>query len=133
MGIVLFSEKKKVGGLAHVLLSEPPAGKINNKGKYARSAIEAVLADLKKTGIEPSELSARIFGGASMFDSIQSSFLQNIGSENVRVTKEVLGQHGIPITSEEIGGTVGRTITVFMDDGRILLRANGKEKFFYKV
>jgi chemotaxis protein CheD len=133
VGIVLFSEQKKIGGLAHVLLSEPPPGKINNRAKYARSAIEGLLAEFKKSGLNTSDLTARIFGGASMFDSIQSSFLQNIGMENVRVTKETLQQHGVPITLEETGGTAGRTITVFMDDGRVLLRANGKEKFFYKV
>lgn len=68
-----------------------------------------------------------------MFESIHSTFLGNIGAENIRVSKTVLEKLGIPITLEDVGGTAGRTITLYLDDGRILLRANGREKYLYKI
>ena len=116
-----------------MLLSEPPAGKIVQKGKYATTAIEALVQDLKKAGLSENKLRARLFGGASMFEAFHSSFLQGIGTDNVNAARATLQAHNIPIVMEETGGTIGRSITIFMDDGRILLRANGKEKYIYKV
>lgn len=133
MGICLYSAEKKVGGLAHILLGEAPVGKIVQRGKYARPAIESLLADLKKMALEPKDLSARIFGGASMFEAINSSFLQHIGQDNVKTTKDTLEKLKIPLLAEDTAGHVGRTITFFLDDGRILLRAGGKERYFYKA
>ena len=132
VGIVLYDINAKIGGVAHVLLSEPPTGKIVNKGKYAKTAIEALIKDLQKQGTDNS-YKARIFGGASMFDSFHSSFLNDIGEKNVTAVKKVLNEQNIPLIVEEVGGNAGRSITVYMDDGRILLRENGKEKYIYKV
>ena len=133
MGVVLFSEKKRQGGLCHVLLGEAPQGKIVNKGKYARPAILALVAELERDGLKSDELRARIFGGASMFETGQASFIQQIGAANTKAVKDTLAELKIPITVEDIGGHSGRTITVFLDDGRILLRSNGKEKYIYKL
>ncbi|MCB1322500.1 MAG: chemotaxis protein CheD [Leptospiraceae bacterium] len=133
VGVVLYSEKHHAGGIAHVLLAEAPQGKIVKKGKYARPAIMSLVQDLTGDGIEAESLSARIFGGASMFSTGTQSFIQNIGGENIRAVKKTLAELKIPITLEESGGAQGRTITVFMDDGRILLRSNGKEKYIYKT
>ncbi len=117
-----------------MLLGEAPGGKIVNRGKYARPAIESLYSELKRLyDLESANLSARLFGGASMFESIHSKFLQSIGLENVRVARETLGGLGIPVVAEDVGGTAGRTITLFLEDGKVLLRSNGKEKYIYKV
>lgn len=133
VGVALYAERKGVGGLAHVLLGHPQPGKIVNKGKYARPAVQGLVQDLQREGVQTEELRARIFGGASMFEAQTSSFLQNIGANNVIAVKEVLAELKIPILFEDTGGSVGRTVTFFLDDGRILLRANGKEKYIYKA
>jgi chemotaxis protein CheD len=88
---------------------------------------------LLRDGGDAADLRARIFGGASMFDARNSSFLQQIGPTNVVAVKEALIELKIPVIFEDVGGSAGRTITFFMDDGRILLRSNGKEKYIYKT
>ncbi|MEQ9362677.1 MAG: chemotaxis protein CheD [Leptospirales bacterium] len=133
VGVVLYCEKNRMGGMCHVLLGSAPAGKIVNKGKYARPAVLALAAELEREGIHPTDLRARIFGGASMFEAGQSSFIQQIGPSNAKAVKDTLAEVQIPIVTEDLGGTSGRTITVFLDDGRILLRSNGKEKYIYKT
>ncbi len=133
VGIVLYSSSHKTGGLAHILLGEAPTGKIINRGKYAKPAIEGLTAELNKAGVETDALSARLFGGASMFETGDSSFLHNIGMENVRIARETLQRLNIPVSVEEVGGNAGRTISLFLEDGRILLRSNGKERYIYKV
>lgn len=133
VGIALYSSKKKMGGVAHILLGEPPRGKIISKGKYAHTALEALTLDIKRLGVEASDLTARIFGGASMFESNNYSFLQNIGTDNVTAVRTSLKKLNINIVAEEVGGSLGRTITMFMEDGRILLKSGGKEKYIYKT
>lgn len=133
VGVVLYCERSKIGGLCHILLGSAPAGKIVNKGKYARPAVLALVAELEREGVPAGDLRARIFGGASMFESGETSFIQQIGAGNAKAVKDTLTELEIPVTVEDLGGTSGRTITVFLDDGRILLRSNGKEKYIYKT
>lgn len=133
VGVVIYSDRSHIGGLCHILLGSAPAGKIVNKGKYARPAVLALVAELEREGLTAAEMRARIFGGASMFEPGESSFIQQIGAGNAKAVKETLTELKIPITVEDLGGTSGRTITVFLDDGRILLRSNGKEKYIYKT
>ena len=128
VGVVLYSQKSRTGGIAHVLLASPPSGKIANKGKYAGTAIEMMLFDLKKAGVEPEEIVAAIFGGASMFRFEAQSYMKNIGADNVRVVKETLDSKKIPVVFEDTGGTEGRTVSLHVDDGAVTLRIRENEK-----
>ena len=129
----MYNPKKQHGGLAHILLAEAPQGRIVNRGKYARPAILSLVELIAKGGYKIEDYSARIFGGASMFAGEGDSFIQKIGLQNVTISKAVLDELGIPVIVEDTGGTFGRNITLYLDDGRILLRANAKEKYIYKV
>lgn len=132
-GIVLYAPEQKMGGIAHILLGDPPPGRIIHRGKYARTALEGLLADFQKQGIAPSSLRARLYGGASLFEVENSSFFNKIGPGNVEAARQALQSAGLRIIHEDTGGNVGRTITLFTDDGRLLLRAGSKEQFIYKV
>lgn len=133
VGIVLYSAEKKAGGIAHILLGEPPAGKIVHRGKYARTALDGLMADLAKMDLKPAALTARVFGGASMFESIHSHFLQNIGTDNVKAVRAALEAYKIPILLEDTGGSAGRTITLNLEDGSVFMRAGSREKYFYRT
>ncbi|HQI20109.1 MAG TPA: chemotaxis protein CheD, partial [Leptospiraceae bacterium] len=133
VGIVLYSADKKIGGVAHILLGDAPVGKIVHRGKYARPALESLLADLAKLDIKPGMLTARIFGGGSMFEAVHSRVLQSIGPDNVRAATEAVKAHNIPVVAEDTGGTTGRTITLNLEDGSVLMRAGTREKYFYRV
>lgn len=133
VGIVLYSAEKKIGGVAHILLGEPPAGKIVHRGKYARPAVDSLLADLAKLDIKPAALTARLFGGASMFEAVHSQFLQNIGADNVKAAKAAIEAYKIPLLLEDTGGSSGRTITLNLEDGSVFMRAGSREKYFYRT
>ena len=68
-----------------------------------------------------------------MFKIISSQFLQNFGENNISFVKEELANRKIPLIVEDVGGHEGRTITLYLDDGRILLKKAGMEKYLYKV
>jgi len=135
LGIVFYDPEKKIGAIAHIMLATDPTGRDNakNPAKYGQTALPLLAKMMKDEGSGPGQYTARIFGGASMFKGINSSFLQNIGEGNISVTREFLANNKIPLVIEDVAGHDGRTISLYMDDGRILLKKAGVEKYLYKV
>lgn len=135
IGIVLYQPDIKLGAISHIMLARDPVGrdKIKNPGKYGETALPMLIRMFEEEGAKHGTYSARIFGGASMFKNISSNFLQNIGENNITLVREYLQSEKIPILVEDVGGHDGRTISLFLDDGRILLKKAGVEKYLYKV
>ncbi|TGK01905.1 chemotaxis protein CheD [Leptospira langatensis] len=135
IGVVFYAPEKKVGAMAHIMLSKDSSGKDSAKNpfKYADTALPQLVKKMEELGCAKGEYYARLFGGASMFKGMNSSFLQNIGDLNVSVAKEFLDKEKITLLVEEVGGHEGRTISLYLDDGRILLKKGGFEKYLYKV
>ncbi|TGK19976.1 chemotaxis protein CheD [Leptospira fluminis] len=135
IGVVLYAPDKKVGAMAHIMLSKDPTGKdvVKNPLKYADTALPELIKKMEELGCSKGEYHARLFGGASMFKGMSSSFLQNIGELNVSVAKEFLAKENINLLVEDVAGHEGRTISLYLEDGRILLKKGGFEKYLYKV
>lgn len=131
VGICIYERNKKIGGLAHILLPKNPGD--SNPEKYADTAIPMLIQQLLKRGGKKEFMSAKIAGGASMFKFKSTTTLANIGDNNVETTKQILAKHGIPVVAEDVGGSAGRVIDFFLDDGRLKVKASGEEKMYYKV
>jgi chemotaxis protein CheD len=132
IGICIFERMKKVGGLAHILLPTDPTGK-SNPEKYADTAIPLLVKSLLSQGAKREFLSAKIAGGASMFKFGANLQLGQIGERNIQKVKEILEELKIPIVDEDVGGSNGRVLDFFLEDGRLKIKAAGKEKIMYKV
>ena len=135
VGIVLYDPDLKIGGISHIMLAKDPTGKDNIKSphKYGETALPELIKMMKDAGSPIGKFSCRMFGGASMFKGINSNFLQNIGEQNIQIVKRFMEEHKIPILVEDISGNEGRTISLYCDDGRVLLKKAGMEKYLYKV
>ncbi|MCB1177523.1 MAG: chemotaxis protein CheD [Leptospiraceae bacterium] len=135
IGIVLYQPDIKLGAISHIMLATDQIGrdKAKNPGKYGETALPILISQFEKEGAKPGSYSARIFGGASMFKNISSNCLQNIGENNINIARKILNDRKIPIIVEDVGGHDGRTISLFLEDGRILLKKAGYEKYLYKV
>ena len=134
IGICIYDRIKKVGGMVHILLPNSIQGKdIKIPEKYAESAIPLLVERLLKEGAKKETMSAKIAGGASMFKFESSISLGQIGERNIAETKKVLEKLKIPLLQEDVGGNVGRVINFFLQDGRLAVRAAGKEKLYYKI
>ena len=135
IGIVLYEPVKKIGAISHIMLAKDPTGRDSLKypGKYGETALPLLIKAMDQEGCKIGAYSARLFGGASMFKGINSNFLQNIGENNIQIAKEILINKNIPIIVEDVGGHEGRTISLYLDDGRVLLKKGGFEKYLYKV
>ena len=121
VGLILHDEERKIGGLAHVMLPKSSGKPGEREGKYADTAITVLLRDLGVKGSKPGALKAKLAGGASMFANFSGNL--NIGERNVEALRILLKEMAIPIIREDIGGTVGRTITYYpKEGGRLVIR-----------
>ena len=127
VGVVLYDRVSKLGGLAHVVL--PAArGPVDHPGKYADTAIPAVIAELERrlgSRIRV-RLTAKLVGGASMFqvDTPADSTL-NIGRRNQEAIEAILDELKIPILARDLGGTTGRRLTLDTVSGIVAIKVPG--------
>jgi chemotaxis protein CheD len=108
VGIILRDPERRVSGLAHVML--PVRHRDDGAtGKYADTAIPALLARMTGGGSRRSSLQAFLIGGAQMFP-MGNAQLASIGDQNVQAARRILAESRIPIVFEDTGGKVGRTV-----------------------
>lgn len=132
VGICIYDRVKKIGGMAHILLPQNQK-RSQNQEKYADTAIPLLVKELLKSGAKVENLSAKIAGGASMFKFGANAIFGQIGERNIEQTKIELNKLGIAILVEDLGGSLGRVIDFYLEDGRMKVKAGGQEKIYYKV
>ncbi|MFG6496764.1 chemotaxis protein CheD [Fictibacillus sp. UD] len=112
VGVILFDQKNKIAGMAHIMLPDSSLSKATalNEGKFADTAIKSLYEMLIKLGANGSTLKAKIAGGAQMFQFSSGNEMMRIGPRNVERVKEELFTLGIPLIASDTGGSNGRTI-----------------------
>jgi chemotaxis protein CheD len=120
VGIILRDPERMVSGLAHIML---PARHRDDtaEGKYADSAIPALLKLLAGIGGRRSSLQALLVGGAQMFP-LADQALASIGDLNVETSRRILQENRIPIVFEDTGGRAGRSILYDNATGKLSVK-----------
>jgi chemotaxis protein CheD len=112
--------------MAHVMLPlSTQARSSTNVAKFADTATIKLLEDMIRLGAGKERLVAKIAGGAQMFSFSQTSEIMNIGYRNSVATKEMLNELRIPLVAEDVGGNFGRTIELYSEDGRLIIKTVG--------
>lgn len=122
VGIVLHDARHRVTGLAHIMLPRRLHAD-DAIGKYADTALPALLAELARHGGSKANLRAYLAGGANMFSGSGDSKIATVGEQNVEAVHRILGDLGIEIAHEETGGIQGRTIVFDNATGRLDVRS----------
>lgn len=124
VAIVLWHERLRIGGLAHVLLpSQTLSRDVANRAKFAETAVPLLVEEMTALGARPGELTARLVGGASMFGQLLPSSGINMGERNVDASRLALRQAGIRVVAEDVGRDYGRSVYFHLDDGRVRVRS----------
>ncbi len=123
VALILHDKRRNVGSMAHVMLPEGESPE--RPGKFATTAVPAMLQSLVSSGSRKSSLTARLVGGACMFQNFNGKL--NIGERNVAMLRSLLEQHGVSVETEDVGGTKGRTVVYDPADGGavFIYRADG--------
>lgn len=119
VGICIYDRVHKIGGLSHIMLPDSSmfSNKEFNRMKFADTAINDMVRKLKAYGIGRWSLTAKIAGGAQMFDVQPGSKIGSIGERNVMSVKHVLNSLRIPIIAENTGHNFGRTVYFDLSTG----------------
>jgi chemotaxis protein CheD len=126
IGVAAYDPAVKVAGMAHVMLSDSSMSTAPGPaGKYADTAIPALVEEMVRLGADPGRLVIKIAGGAQMFASGGGNL--NIGARNAVAVRAALTAAGLKVKAADTGGTNGRTLELWVADGRTTDRVAGKE------
>lgn len=128
VGLIIYHEKKKMAGLAHIMLPDSSLAKSEtmNEAKYADTAVKKLVDYFRTKGVPMSSLRAKMAGGAQMFSFKPSSDIMRIGPRNVEAIKAQLKMFRIPIIAEDVGGNCGRTIEFDPESCKLIVRTVNK-------
>ena len=116
IGICLHDPVLKLGALVHIMLPVNMEAGRKTPMKYADTGIRETLRLMESKGASRNRITAKIAGGAKMFE-VGSSSLGNIGQRNIESVHMNLKKEGIRLLKEDVGGTVARTLLFDVNSG----------------
>jgi chemotaxis protein CheD len=128
IGLALWDLRTRAGAMAHVVLPESALsrGPVVQPAKWADTALPAALELMATLGANRSTIVARIAGGARMLNVVGAGSRLDIGARNIEAVREVLRRHDLRLAAEDVGGTWGRTLTLNVGTGRLVVSTAGR-------
>jgi chemotaxis protein CheD len=131
VGVVMTDPVSHFSGLLHAVLPKALNGTTSGESspfKFVESGIENLLAVLIRSGANQARLAVRIIGGANMLMASDMTRSFDIGTRNVDVARTTLSRLKLPIVAAEVGGHTGRTLRVYVANGRVTVRVIGEKE-----
>jgi len=126
VGLSLYDRKSRMGGILHVMLPDSrfrSASREFNPHMYVDTGFHAFLKTLLAKGARRDAVEARLAGGANM---LQHSQFLDIGKRNAEAMVTVLRLERVPILGSSLGGVVGRSMSLRLQDGAVTVRLLGR-------
>lgn len=124
VGTLLFDPRTQSAALAHVMLPEAQESDVRQlPGKYATSALPALLQMLDTPSALASRLKAILVGGGELFQNRSQTL--RIGERNVETIQRLLRELRIGVVFEHTRGNFGRSFEFDVASGLIRVRAIG--------
>lgn len=131
IGICLYDPGVKLAALIHIMLPLNMETGRKSPMKYADTGIRETLNMMEKRGAMRSRITAKIAGGAKMFEISGSGSLGNIGGRNIESVRVVLKREGIRLLAEDVGGGTARTLLFDAATGQGRIRSYGKPEIVF--
>jgi chemotaxis protein CheD len=125
IGIVLYDDVAKVGGILHYMLPDSNLDRSkaeSNPFMFADTGIPRLFKATYKLGASKKNLRVVVVGGSQILD--QNGFF-NIGKRNHMAMRKIFFKNNVLVNFEEVGGNVNRTIRLEMKTGEIVLKTSG--------
>lgn len=127
IAVCAYDPVSKVGGMAHIALPSSDGKDRDSSAKYADTAIPLLLRKMDRQGGVESRLIVKIAGGAqmSLAPGFNSAF--KTGERNTAEVKTALARERIALVATDTGGSMGRTVLMFLNTGKVEVRTFGGE------
>lgn len=127
VGLAMYDPVARVGGMAHIVLSNSHGKVGEGTSKYADVAVPMLIEQMKGLGAMPSRIKVRIAGGAQMSPARGLGNAFKIGEDNVEAVTSVLAKLGVSITASDTGGNRGRTFRLCLGTGAATVSSAGED------
>lgn len=126
ISLCAYDPVSKVAGMAHIVLPESNhGGQIKASAKYADIAVPLLLEEMSKRGAIKSRLTVNLVGGARMIQVQGLESILEMGTRNLEMTRKALAKEGIRVSATDTGGSQGRSVWLFVDSGKVMVRTAG--------
>ena len=128
IGVSIWDPEVRVGGMLHYMLPDSslsPEKAEANPAMFADTGLPRLFRAAFELGALKQRLIVKIAGGSQLLDD-NGTF--NIGKRNYIMLRKIFWKNGVLIDAEDVGGSVGRTIRLDIETGRVVLKIQGREK-----
>lgn len=115
VGLVYYSMRKRILGLAHIQLPSAKAMRADDKpSRFADIAPEFMMKEMMKLGCTRGELLISLYGG---IDGRGATDCFKIGEKNISTVKAALKAIGLVYSDVDTGGQDSRTLVCHVNSG----------------
>ncbi|MCK5227491.1 MAG: chemotaxis protein CheD [Desulfobulbaceae bacterium] len=128
IGLAIWDQQLKVGGLLHYMLPDSKLDKARAEARpfmFADVGVPRLFKEAYALGARKENLIVKVVGGAQIMDS---AGLFNIGQRNYQILIRMFQKNKITIVSQDVGGTVNRTVSLHVATGSTRLKVSGREE-----
>lgn len=131
IALILHHPRTKTMGLVHIALPDPLChhGEKRGEGYYASSAVPLLLNKVRtaagRYSGDDSGIVAKLVGGAAVI-TIKNPFY--LGERLLREIQQALLRFHIPVVKQDTGGTVPRTVSLYIESGAVLVKSPGTQE-----
>ena len=129
LGITIHDPVAKVGGLLHVMLpmsSIDPVKAAENPYMFVDTGVPRLFLECYKLGAKKERLIVKVAGGACANGNADDDYFQ-IGKRNIVMLRKLLWKNNVLLKSQDVGGSISRTMTLDIDSGLVLIKSQGNE------
>ncbi|MGB9880877.1 MAG: chemotaxis protein CheD [Anaerolineae bacterium] len=120
IAVTAYDPVVKVGGMAHIMLPIRVGAPLpGEEGKYASTAVPALIDGVVRRGAEKGRLIAKMAGGAAVLGAFASSNGAGMGRRNQIAVLEAMDALGIEVVASDCGGNFGRTVRFSIANGAV--------------
>lgn len=131
IGVTVYDPIAKVGGMLHFML---PNAKLNpekaegNPAMFADSGVPLLFKSCYELGAKKERMVVCAAGGAEVMAD-DNKF--RIGTRNRTILRKLFWKNNVLLSSEDTGGSISRTMSLDLADGRIAIRNKSTERVIW--
>jgi chemotaxis protein CheD len=128
VAVLAYDPARQQGGLLHYLLPSSKRSRakaLATPENYADTGIPALFRALYGLGSRKVDIVVTLVGGSRR---LEDGGIFDTGRRNYLSARQVLGQNGVPIAAEDVGGTKPRTVRMTLLDGVITVSSQGDKR-----
>jgi chemotaxis protein CheD len=125
LGLTAYDPVGGIGGLIHCLLPKAcEHGEVKNQYMFVNTGVPAMIRRMVAKG---ASLNRMVFKAAGCGRMLQIASSLDIGAQNFAMLESLFAANGVMLASMDVGGSIPRTMSLDLADGRVLITSQGKE------